>query len=49
MCEAVDSRVRAIDFRKENPEEFPKSFNIVVWDGKKHLHQGLLEYLKTRN
>lgn len=49
MCEAVDPRVRAIDFREENPEEFLKDFNIVVWDGQKHLHEGLLEYLELRN
>jgi hypothetical protein len=49
MCEAVDPKVRAIDFRPENPEEFPKKYNIVVWDGNKHLHEGLLEYLENRN
>ena len=48
MCEAVDKRVRAIDFREENPEEFPKGYNIVVWDGEKHLQEGLLEYLQSR-
>jgi hypothetical protein len=48
MSEAVDKRVRAIDFRKENPKEFPNGYNIVVWDGKKNLHNGLLEYLQTR-
>ena len=47
MCEAVDAKVRAIDFREENPEEFNPKYNIVVWDGKKHLHEGLLEYLKS--
>lgn len=49
MCEALDPDVRAIDFRQEDPSEFPPQFNIVVWDGEKHLHNGLLEYLKSRN
>ncbi len=49
MCEAVDTRVRAIDFRQEDPEEFLKGYNIVVWDGTKHLHEGLLEYLMARH
>ena len=49
MCEAVDPKVRAIDFRQEDPEEFLKGYNIVVWDGKKHLHEGLLEYLSSRH
>lgn len=47
MCRAVDTRVRAIDFRQEEPEELPEGYNIKIWDGKKHLHEGLLEYLKT--
>jgi len=49
MCEAVNPRVRTIDFRKENPEEFLKGYNIVTWDGEKHLHEGLLEYLSSDN
>jgi hydroxymethylpyrimidine pyrophosphatase-like HAD family hydrolase len=49
MCEAVNPKVRAIDFRNENPDEFLKGYNIIVWDGKKHLHEGLLEYLQSRN
>jgi hydroxymethylpyrimidine pyrophosphatase-like HAD family hydrolase len=48
MSKAVSPTVRSIDFRQEKPEEFPKSYNIVLWDGKKHLHEGLLEYLKTK-
>lgn len=48
MCEAVDPRVRAIDFRQERPEEFLPGYNIVVWPGKRHLHEGLLEYLQQR-
>lgn len=48
MCEAVDPRVRSIDFRDEDPAEFLEGFNIVVWDGEKHLHHGTLEYLQSR-
>lgn len=48
MSEALPKKVRSIDFREENPEEFLKGYNIVVWKGKKHLHHGLLEYLKSR-
>jgi hypothetical protein len=48
MSEAVSPQVRSIDFRQENPEEFPDGYNIVVWDGSQHLHHGLLEYLKSR-
>jgi hydroxymethylpyrimidine pyrophosphatase-like HAD family hydrolase len=48
MSEAVDKRVRSIDFRQENPAEFPEGYTIVVWDGKKHLHNGLLEFLLQR-
>ncbi|HET9946941.1 MAG TPA: hypothetical protein VFQ63_02665, partial [Patescibacteria group bacterium] len=33
MCEAVDPQVRAIDFREEDPQEFPEGFHIVVWNG----------------
>jgi hydroxymethylpyrimidine pyrophosphatase-like HAD family hydrolase len=47
MSEALPKEVRSISFRKENPKEFPKGYNIVIWNGKKHLHKGLLEYLKT--
>jgi hydroxymethylpyrimidine pyrophosphatase-like HAD family hydrolase len=49
MCEAVSPDVRAIDFREENPEEFPPGYNIVLWEGEKHLHDGLLEYLQARH
>ncbi len=49
MSEALPREVRSIDFRVENPDEFPEGYNIVVWDGKKHLHEGLLEYLQSRN
>ena len=48
MCRSVDPKVRAVDFRQENRDEFPKGYNIVFWDGEKHLHEGLLEYLQTR-
>ncbi|MCA9344039.1 hypothetical protein KC947_03770 [Candidatus Saccharibacteria bacterium] len=48
MSEALAPEVRSIDFREEDPAEFPKGYNIVVWDGEKHLHNGLLEYLQSR-
>lgn len=48
MCEAVSPKVRAIDFRIEDPEEFPKAYNIVMWDGEKHLQDGVLEYLRSK-
>lgn len=40
MCEAVSPKVRAIDFREENPEEFPEGFNIVLWTGQRHTQDG---------
>lgn len=48
MSEALPQSVRSIDFREENPEEFLPGYNTVVWQGKQHLHEGLLEYLKSR-
>ncbi len=48
ISEALPKEVRSITFRKENPEEFPKGYNIVIWDGEKHLHSGLLEFIKSR-
>ena len=48
MCEALDPRVRALDFRAEDPAEFLDGYNIVLWDGTQHLHHGLLEYLRSR-
>jgi len=48
ISEALPKSVRSVDFREENPEEFEPGYNIVVWQGKKHLHHGLLEYLQTR-
>ena len=49
MSEALPPDVRSIDFRQEDPTEFPKGYNITVWDGQQHLHHGLLEYLKVRS
>lgn len=49
MSEALPKEVRSITFREENPEEFPEGYTIVVWDGEKHLHEGLLEFLQSRN
>ena len=48
ISEALPKKVRSITFRQENPEEFMKGYNIVIWNGKKHLHEGLLEFLKSR-
>lgn len=48
MSEALPKEVRAIDFREENPEEFMKGYNTVVWNGENRLHEGLLEYLQSR-
>jgi hypothetical protein len=48
MSEALPKEVRSIDFREENPDEFLPGYNTVVWQGEKHLHHGLLEYLQTR-
>ncbi len=48
MCLAVNSEVRALDFRKEKPEELPPRYNIQLWNGEKELHNGLLEYLQSR-
>lgn len=48
MSEALSRTVRSIDFRQENPAEFPEDYNILIWDGHKHLHHGLLEYLESR-
>lgn len=48
MSIAMPLSVRSIDFREEDPSEFPDGYNIVVWDGQKRLHHGLLEYLQMR-
>ncbi len=47
MCLAVSPTVRAIDFRDEDITEIPEGYNIQLWDGKKRLHEGLLEYLQS--
>ena len=49
MSEALALEVRSIDFREEDPAEFPEGYNIVLWNGQQHLHHGLLEYLQSRN
>ncbi len=49
MSEALPPIVRSIDFRQEDPAEFPDGYNIVLWDGQQHLHHGLLEYLQSRH
>ena len=48
ICVALPRQVRSICFRNEKSEEFLEGYNIVLWDGKKHLHEGLLEYLQSR-
>ena len=48
ISEALPRDIRSITFREENPDEFLEGYNTVVWDGKEHLHHGLLEYLKSR-
>ncbi len=48
MCLAVSPKVRAINFRNEDPAEIPTGYNIQLWDGEKRLHEGLLEYLQSR-
>lgn len=48
ICEGLPKKVRAIDFREENPDEFLPGYNIQIWNGQKHLHHGLLEYLQTK-
>lgn len=49
MSEAVSPEVRSIDFRSEDPSELPQGFNIQIWNGRAHLHHGLLEYLQSRH
>lgn len=49
MCAAVDKSVRAIDFRDEDPAEFPLGYNITIWDGDNQLCDGVLEYLISRH
>lgn len=49
ISEALPKEVRSISFREEKPEEFLEGYNTVVWSGKEHLHDGLLEFLKSRN
>jgi len=49
MSQAVSKQVRSIDFRKEDPNEFEPGYNIVLWDGQRQLHEGLLEFLQSRH
>jgi hypothetical protein len=46
MCKPIDRGVRAIAFRDEDPQDFPKGYNIQIWDGAHRLHAGLLEFLE---
>jgi hypothetical protein len=47
MCTPLDRGVRAISFRDEDPAEFPKGYNVRLWDGAHRLHDGLLEFLES--
>lgn len=38
--------VRAIDFRKEDIAELDTNYNIVIWNGRYELHNGLAEYIE---
>jgi len=49
ISEALPKKVRSIDFREENPEEFLPDYNTVLWDGTQSLHDGALEYLQSRS
>lgn len=48
MSVALPKETRSITFRQQNPSDFPEGYNIVIWDGRQHLHHGLLEYLRSR-
>jgi len=48
ISEALPKDVRSITFRLERQDEMLGGYNIVVWDGEMHLHEGLLEYLQSR-
>ena len=48
MCKPIDRSIRAISFRDEDPAEFPDGYSIQLWNGQHRLHDGLLEYLKSR-
>lgn len=48
ISEALDPKVLSITFRKENPAELPKGYNIQIWNGSRELHEGTLEFLKLR-
>ncbi|MCA9385959.1 hypothetical protein KC717_04915 [Candidatus Dojkabacteria bacterium] len=39
--------VRSISFREENALEFPKGYNICIWDGNYKLQNGTEEYLES--
>jgi len=47
MSVALDPQVRSIDFRSEDPGQFPPGYNIKLWDGQKQLAEGLLEYIQS--
>jgi hypothetical protein len=48
MCKPIDRSIRTISFRDEDLAEFPQGYNIQLWNGEHRLHDGLLEYLKSR-
>jgi hypothetical protein len=49
MSLALPKETRSISFRNLSPDDMLENYNIVVWDGKYRLHEGLLEYLQHRN
>lgn len=48
MSSALPGATRSITFRNENSNKFPTGYNIVQWNGKYQLNEGLLEYLQNK-
>jgi hydroxymethylpyrimidine pyrophosphatase-like HAD family hydrolase len=48
ISKALPPETRSISFRPIGEDEIPLNYNIVSWDGKYQLQEGLLEYLKSR-
>ena len=49
ISEGLPKAVRSLDFRNEDPQEFLPGYNTVVWDGEGQLHEGALEYMRSRH
>jgi hypothetical protein len=45
---ALHHKTRSISFRNICSRDILQNYNIVVWEGKSSLHEGLLEYLRSR-